>query len=132
MLVVFLLGFPHSPDLTRGNFLQPLHSPARPRNFQELYRCVLPQTEVDAFVIGVAVSSATAQPPRPLPPGLKAPLVNYKDLAREAGLTGINISGGEEKKTWIVETTGTGVALLDYDNDDLLDILLVTITSPAR
>ena len=74
---------------------------------------------------GVAVSSATARPPRPLPPGLKAPQVNYKDLARDAGLTGINISGAEQNINWIVETTGTGVALLDYDNDGLLDILLV-------
>ena len=74
---------------------------------------------------GVAVSSRKAQPARPLPPGMKPPQVNYKDLAREAGLTGRNISGAEQNKTWIVETTGTGLALIDYDNDELLDILLV-------
>ena len=74
---------------------------------------------------GVAVGSRTAQSPRPLPLGLKPPLVDYKDLAKEAGLTGINISGAERNKTWIMEATGTGTGLIDYDNDGLLDILLV-------
>ncbi|MGH9629652.1 MAG: CRTAC1 family protein, partial [Bryobacteraceae bacterium] len=43
----------------------------------------------------------------------------------KAGLTGVNISGRERGKKYILETTGTGVAIFDYDNDGLQDILLV-------
>ena len=45
-------------------------------------------------------------------------------LAGDAGLKAVIVSG-EFKQTYLVEGTGTGVALFDYDNDDLLDIFLV-------
>src|SRR6202142_2456291 len=73
---------------------------------------------------GVA-TGGTAVPARPLPPGMKAPIVNYEDLAVQAGLTGVEVSGAEHGKQYIVESTGTGVAIFDYDNDGLPDILLV-------
>jgi hypothetical protein len=56
---------------------------------------------------------------------MKAPVVNYEDIAARAGLTGINVSGSDTVKQYIVETTGNGVAILDYDNDGLPDIFLV-------
>jgi hypothetical protein len=70
-------------------------------------------------------TGGTAVPPRPLPPGMKAPVVRYEDVAARAGLVGINVSGAERGKQYIVETTGTGVAIFDYDNDGLPDIFLV-------
>src|SRR3979490_3055399 len=73
---------------------------------------------------GVA-TGGTAVPARPLPPGMKAPVVRYEDIAARAGLTGKNVSGAERGKQYIVETTGTGVAIFDYDNDGLPDIFLV-------
>jgi hypothetical protein len=73
---------------------------------------------------GVA-TGGTAVPARPLPPGMKPPLVRYEDVAARAGLTGVNVSGAERGKQYIVETTGTGVAIFDYDNDGLPDIFLV-------
>jgi len=57
--------------------------------------------------------------------GMKAPVVRYEDVAARAGLTGKNVSGAERGKQYIVETTGTGVAIFDYDNDGLPDIFLV-------
>jgi enediyne biosynthesis protein E4 len=75
--------------------------------------------------MGVATGNGVAAPPRPLPPGMKAPTVQYEDLAAKAGLTGVNISGAEKGKQFIVETTGNGVAIFDYDNDGLPDIFLV-------
>lgn len=49
----------------------------------------------------------------------------FKDIAEKAGLTKWrHISGSPEKK-FILETVGSGVALLDYDNDGWLDIYLV-------
>jgi len=73
---------------------------------------------------GVA-TGGTAVPARPLPPGMKAPTVTYEDVAVKAGLTGVEVSGADHGKQYIVESTGTGVAIFDYDNDGLPDILLV-------
>src|SRR5580765_1202012 len=53
------------------------------------------------------------------------PDVRYEDIAKQAGLTGVNVSGAERGKQYIVESTGTGVAIFDYDNDGLPDIFLV-------
>ncbi|MFZ1016231.1 MAG: VCBS repeat-containing protein, partial [Terracidiphilus sp.] len=53
------------------------------------------------------------------------PTVHYEDIAAQAGLTAVNVSGAEQNKQYIVETTGNGVAIVDYDNDGLPDILLV-------
>jgi enediyne biosynthesis protein E4 len=72
-----------------------------------------------------AATGGTAVPARPLPPGMKAPSVRYEDIAVQAGLTGVNVSGAEHGKQYIVESTGTGVAIVDYDNDGLPDIFLV-------
>ncbi len=46
----------------------------------------------------------------------------YFDVAAASGLTGKNIYGGLQRKDYILETTGNGVAIFDYDgdgNDDL-------------
>ena len=51
--------------------------------------------------------------------------VDFRDVAVEAGLTAANVSGGEDRKQYILEATGNGVALFDYDSDGLLDIFLV-------
>ena len=75
--------------------------------------------------IGVATGSGIATPARPLPPGMKPPVVTYEDVAPKAGLTAVNVSGADRNKQYIVETTGNGAAILDYDNDGLPDILLV-------
>jgi len=78
-----------------------------------------------AAQIGVATGNGVATPARPLPPGMKPPAVNYQDVAARAGLTTVNVSGAEKNKQYIVETTGNGVAVVDYDNDGLPDILFV-------
>jgi hypothetical protein len=67
----------------------------------------------------------TAAPARPLPPGLKPPVVRFEDLGAKAGLLGVNISGSDEQQLYIIENTGTGVAIFDYDNDGLPDIFFV-------
>lgn len=73
---------------------------------------------------GVATGGRAA-PARPLPPGITPPVVDYRDIAAQAGLVGVNVSGSETSKHYIVETTGNGVAIFDYDNDGLPDIFLV-------
>jgi len=56
---------------------------------------------------------------------MKPPTVEYHDIATQAGLTGVDISGSETSKQYIVEATGNGVAIFDFDNDGLPDIFLV-------
>lgn len=69
-------------------------------------------------------SGATDQPVRPLPRGMKAPAVDFRDVAAQAGLKAVVVSG-ELDQNYIVENTGTGVAIVDYDNDGLPDIFLL-------
>src|SRR5256885_7512612 len=50
----------------------------------------------------------------------------FTDVAAQAGLGGaINVFGGVTQKRWLLEETGCGVALFDYDNDGWLDIFMV-------
>ena len=51
--------------------------------------------------------------------------VIFKDIAKAAGLTTWTHKMGTPEKNYIIETVGSGVALLDYDNDGWLDIYLV-------
>lgn len=78
-----------------------------------------------AAQMGVATGNGVATPARPLPAGMKPPVVDYEDVASKAGLSTVNVSGAEKNKQYIVETTGDGVAIFDYDNDGLPDILFV-------
>jgi hypothetical protein len=75
--------------------------------------------------IGVATGNGVATPAKPLPAGIKPPVVQFEDIAAQAGLTGVNVSGATSNKQYIIETTGNGVAIVDYDNDGLPDILFV-------
>jgi enediyne biosynthesis protein E4 len=56
-------------------------------------------------------------------------LAYFTDIAKQAGLTMSNVFGGVSTKKYIIETTGTGVAVFDYDNDDWPDIFLVNGTT---
>ena len=80
-------------------------------------------TQMSSAQMGVATGNGVATPAKPLPPGMKAPVVQYEDIAAAAGLTGVNVSGADKNKQYIVETTGTGVAIFDYDGDGLPDLL---------
>jgi hypothetical protein len=50
----------------------------------------------------------------------------FQNLAAKAGLTRAFPNGGDKTKKFILETTGSGAAFLDYDNDGLLDIFLIS------
>src|SRR5215472_2965724 len=61
-------------------------------------------------------------------PKTAAAIVHFTDVAAKAGLTAPIVFGGENTKEYIIETTGTGVAIFDYDNDGWADIFIVNGT----
>ena len=54
----------------------------------------------------------------------EAPTVRFVDIAAQAGLTVPNTFGGKEKKESILESTGTGAAIFDFDGDGANDIFI--------
>lgn len=55
----------------------------------------------------------------------------FVDEAAQAGLNARNVNGSASNKQYIVEATGSGVAILDYDNDGWPDLFLVNGTDLA-
>ena len=70
---------------------------------------------------------------RPITAGgfVEGAAVVFVDITREAGLEKFHHRSGEPSKTTILETPGSGVALLDYDNDGWLDIYLLNGSTVA-
>src|SRR6267143_1740381 len=58
-----------------------------------------------------------------------SPVAYFTDVAEKSGLAMLNVFGGIDTKKFILETTGTGVAIFDYDNDGWPDIFLVNGTT---
>jgi hypothetical protein len=78
-----------------------------------------------AWLLSVpSVYAQQAKPPAPPP----ATIATFTDIAQKAGLAAQNTFGGVDTKKYIIETTGTGVAIFDYDNDGWPDIFLVNGT----
>jgi hypothetical protein len=65
--------------------------------------------------LAIALSAAT--------PGYRPAFTN---IAGQAGLTDTFPNGGSVSKQYIIETTGSGIALVDYDNDGLLDLFVLS------
>ena len=74
-----------------------------------------------AAIVGFAGRPASpASTPGQMPLGF-----SFKNTAHDAGLTAITIYGGTETNKYLLETTGCGVAVLDFDGDGWLDVFVV-------
>ncbi|HEY1995270.1 MAG TPA: CRTAC1 family protein, partial [Edaphobacter sp.] len=64
---------------------------------------------------------------RPITAGgfVKSGPVIFQDVAQKAGLTTWKHTMGTPEKHYIIEANGSGVGLIDYDNDGWLDIYFV-------
>jgi hypothetical protein len=56
---------------------------------------------------------------------VKSGPVVFEDISEKAGLTKWTHKMGTTAKTYLVETKGSGIGLIDYDNDGWLDIFVV-------
>ena len=77
-----------------------------------------------ALAQGTASPGPLARPTPQILTDLPPITVDFRDIAEQAGLTAENVTGNAEKKNYILETTGNGVVIFDYDNDGLMDIFL--------
>src|SRR5689334_22497226 len=78
------------------------------------------------FASALFAFSAFAQEQKP---AAKNGVAYFTDEAVKRGLSAPNVFGGVDTKKYIIETTGTGVAIFDYDNDGWPDIFVVNGTT---
>jgi enediyne biosynthesis protein E4 len=76
---------------------------------------------------GTAHSAVLDNEHRPITAGgfVKNGPIIFQDVAQKAGLTVWTHKMGTPEKNFIIETNGSGIGLIDYDNDGWLDIYLV-------
>ena len=80
------------------------------------------------MVAGAALAQTQqkALPASPYPASAEHPSPAwFVDVAAKAGITVVNVNGSATNKRYIVEATGSGVAIIDYDRDGWPDIFLV-------
>lgn len=82
---------------------------------------------LSAFGCSLALAQARVKAPRPASQTTRSsvPKISFVDIAERAGLVAPTQAGGETAKKYIIETTGSGAAFFDYDNDGWPDIFLV-------
>jgi len=73
-------------------------------------------------------TQAHEHPPYPASTTYAAPAW-FVNVAPQAGLAMLNVNGNPATKKYIIETTGSGVAILDYDRDGWPDIFLLNGTT---
>jgi enediyne biosynthesis protein E4 len=79
-----------------------------------------------AIVAAVVVSLGSSVPAFSQGSSSQPPLTfSFTNVARDAGLTDVTVYGGTAANKYLLETTGTGVAVIDYDNDGWLDVFVV-------
>ena len=76
---------------------------------------------ISAFFL---LSSPAAPPVNGIYPATRdhEPPAWFVDVADAAGIRMTDVNGGVKSKRYIIESTGSGVAILDYDNDGWPDI----------
>src|SRR5262249_57733689 len=72
---------------------------------------------------------AAASPRAARAPGPAALAFSFPNVAREAGPDHPTVFGGASSNKYLLETTGTGVAFIDADDDGRLDLFFVNGTT---
>src|SRR5712692_9943036 len=78
------------------------------------------------LAFAMLVSGQASKSVRTPTPAVKPAPVHLEDIASQSGLTALNVYGGDTHKEYIIETTGNGAVIFDYDNDGWPDVFLPT------
>src|SRR5437868_804049 len=89
-------------------------------------RSFRPRSVICIVLLALVSRKSIAQTQPKFPPNA---IAYFTDVAQRAGLTAPIVFGGKDTKKYIIETTGTGAAIFDYDNDGWPDIFLVNGTT---
>lgn len=90
--------------------------------------CVLPAAKLcgqESARLGGMASRGVKVAPRGKPSGLPFP-VRLTDVAAQAGLQNVVVSGHRDHADYVIEAMSCGAAFLDYDNDGWMDILVLS------
>ena len=85
-----------------------------------------PRSVICIALLALGSRNSIAQTLPKAPPNA---ITYFTDVAQKTGLTAPIVFGGKDTKKYIIETTGTGAAIFDYDNDGWPDIFLVNGTT---
>jgi len=98
-----------------------------PSSSQEPEKPAQSQGNMGGIAGGLGAAAVYDEQKRPITAGgfVDSGPVIFQDITVQAGLSGWTHKMGVPEKKFIVETNGSGVALLDYNNDGWLDIYLV-------
>jgi enediyne biosynthesis protein E4 len=109
-----------------GSAATAAQSPAQPPLYGGSSASAAPRTQSGSSTGGIFAPVLDSEK-RPITAGgfVKTGPVIFQDISKKAGLSGWQHKMGTPQKPFILETIGSGVALLDYDNDGWLDIYLV-------
>jgi enediyne biosynthesis protein E4 len=90
---------------------------------------LLPTPRPAAAQQGMASPTRPKRSVRQIETSLPPITVDFRDLAEQAGLVAPNVSGAAERKRYILEAAGGGVALFDHDGDGQLDVFVTSGTT---
>ena len=91
--------------------------------------CAVPVLSIVYALATAGIPTQIVPPPSPH----AAKGVTYEDVTTASGVGRFRYLAGEPLKPYLPETTGAGVALIDFDNDGWLDIYFVnSLTHGAR
>lgn len=79
---------------------------------------------VKASVFALLLIAGSGVSVTPEPAAAPPLTIRLTNVAQRAGITVLNVSG-EQKKDFLLEVVGNGAAWLDYNNDGLMDLLVV-------
>jgi len=116
----------HGRSLASGFLVCLLFNPVAGRT-QQAPPTPAQQGATGGIATGVSAAPVYDAQKRPITAGGfvdKGPII-FEDDTKRAGLSGWTHKMGSPQKNFIVETNGSGVCLVDYDNDGWLDIYLV-------